>query len=347
MKVNIVVPSTVLGGGIKVIFQYANYLTKKGHDVVVYVPMLAFGIKKKYNFRTSLANTFKRGTKVKWMECAFKIRLALKIEDRYIRNADIVIATAWYTAPSVNYLSEEKGAKVYFIQDYEVWNQDENIVNATYKMEMNRIVTTKKLHDILSNKLGVDSTIVYNGHKDTEFFYGDKKIQPFKTIMMLWNPSWYKGGYQAIEILKRMYEKHKIKIVFFGIYKRPDIPDYFNYYLNPERDDLIKLYQSSDIYLFPSNQEAWGLPVIEAMANKCAVVGMNTGCLGDVCENRKHALIAECGNYTELEEKLEELLGDDLLIDKLQKNGYDFSLNFSLEKQSLIFENCLLLYSKK
>lgn len=40
IKVNIVVPSLVQGGGPRVIFSYANYLVKQGHDVVVYVPIL-------------------------------------------------------------------------------------------------------------------------------------------------------------------------------------------------------------------------------------------------------------------------------------------------------------------
>jgi glycosyltransferase involved in cell wall biosynthesis len=343
MKINIVVPSTstVMGGGIRVIFRHANYLADKGHDVMVYVSMLYF-IGNKFILKTSLANTFKRRTKIKWMKCSFKVRLALMIKDGFIRDADVVIATAWHTAPFVNALSEKKGKKVYFIQDYEIWNQDETVVNATYRMDMHRIVITKKLQNLLTEKFGVRSEIVYNGHAKEEFLSKDKCKNNPKVVMMLWNSAWYKGGRQALDILEKMHKKYNIKIRLFSVEPKPDRPDYIEFYHRLDRPDLIKLYQQSDIYLFSSNQESWGLPVIEAMANKCAVVGMKTGCLEDVCEDGKQALIAECGDYESLASKLEQVIQNDILMLTLQRNGYDFSLQFSWDKQCEIFENCLL-----
>jgi glycosyltransferase involved in cell wall biosynthesis len=343
MKINIVVPSTstVMGGGIRVIFQHANYLANKGHDVVVYVPMLFF-IGNRFILKTSLANTLKRRTMVNWMQCHFTVRLAWKIEDRYVRDADIVMATAWYTAPFVNALSEKKGKKVYFIQAYEVWNQDERLVDATYQMDMYRIVITQKLCNLLYDKFGVKSEIVYNGHAQEEFMKQDKCINDPKIVIMLWNSAWYKGGKQALDILTKMHDKYNIKVRLFSVEPKPDIPDFIEFYYRPNRLNLIKLYQQSDIYLFSSNQESWGLPVIEAMANKCAVVGMKTGCLEDVCEDGKQALIAECGDYENLEVKLEQVIQNDDLMCTLQQNGYDFSLQFSWDKQCALFERCLL-----
>lgn len=37
-------------------------------------------------------------------------------------NADYIIATAWPTAYDVAKLSDKKGKKYYFIQDFEVWD---------------------------------------------------------------------------------------------------------------------------------------------------------------------------------------------------------------------------------
>ena len=77
MKINIVIPSTVLGGGVRVLFLYSNYLVQNGHDVVIYVPMLAYSNQRgKPNIKTSIANTFKRRTVVNWFDCQFKIKLA-------------------------------------------------------------------------------------------------------------------------------------------------------------------------------------------------------------------------------------------------------------------------------
>ena len=347
MKINIIAPSTsvAMGGGIRVIFQHANYLANKGHDVVVYVPML-FTIGNKFILKTSLANTFKRGTKIKWMDYQFKVKLAFQIKERYVRNADIIIATAWYTAPLVNALSKDKGKKVYFIQDYETWNQDEKTVDATYQMNMHRIVITQSLHNLLLKKFGVNSEIVYNGHNKDEYIKGNKYVNNPKTVMMLWNSAYYKGSNESIDILRRVHEKFGIRVILFSLEQKPDIPDHFEFYYRPMRKKLIELYQQADIYLFPSNQESWGLPVIEAMANKCAVVGMNTGCLQDACQDGQQAYIAQCGNYPELEEKLIYIIKNDTQMQKIQLNGFNFSLQFSWEKQCNAFENCLMNFLK-
>ena len=64
IKLNIIVPSLVQGGGLRIIFSYANYLVEQGHDVVVYVPVLYVWPKvrnNKINWKTSAGNSRLRG----------------------------------------------------------------------------------------------------------------------------------------------------------------------------------------------------------------------------------------------------------------------------------------------
>ena len=112
MKINIFVPFTSLTGGIRVIFLYANYFTSKGHDVICYVPMKAYKFSNQPILKVlkkSLGNTFKRGTKVKWFNCNFKIKLVPLMNNTFVRDADISIATAWPTAYDLNSLKDTKG----------------------------------------------------------------------------------------------------------------------------------------------------------------------------------------------------------------------------------------------
>lgn len=44
------------------------------------------------------------------------------------------------------------------------------------------------------------------------------------------------------------------------------------------QEDLPALYRGHDLFLFTSHYEAWGMPVMEAMASGLAVV--TTNCLG-------------------------------------------------------------------
>lgn len=348
MRINFIAPSTstVMGGGIRVIFRHANFLAEHGHDVMVYVPMI-YCIGKKFILKTTIANSITRRARLDWMEHSFKTSTAFMIKDAFIRDADVTIATAWHTAPAVNKLSARKGAKVYFVQAYEIWNQDENEVNATYLMDMHRIVITNKLHDLLKTKFGVESTVIYNGHDSNEYLHETKVSNKPYTIMMLWGSAYFKGCNKALEVLYKLHEKYNFNVTLFSVEHRPlGLPDYVNFFHRPERKQLISLYQKADIYLFPSLNESWGLPVMEAMANKCAVVGMNSGILEDVCEDEKQALIVENGNYTELEKKIVRLLEDESVMRGLQENGYRFSLGFSWEKQCALFEKELMLATK-
>lgn len=343
MKVNIIVPSTVLGGGIRVIFLYSNYLVSRGHDVVIYVPMLAYTNKRgSYNIKTSIANTFKRGTKVKWFNCKFKIKLVPIVKDLFIRDADITMASAWYTAPDVFELNSLKGQKVYFIQDYETWNQKKEVVDATYKLDMNRIVITKALRKLLMGQFGVESTVIRNGHASDEYIVRDKILNKKKCLMMLANMSNYKGGKEGIEILKRLYYKYTLRVILFGVHKVDGIPDYFEFYQQPRREKLMKLYQEADIYLFPSLREAWGLTAIEAMANKCAVVGNNTGCLKEICTDGNEALIVENCNFEELEKKVIRLIQEEELLVDIQDNGYALAKTLNWKYSFEKLENYLL-----
>lgn len=342
MKINIVIPSTVLGGGVRVLFLYSNYLVQNGHDVVIYVPMLAYSNQRgKPNIKTSIANTFKRRTVVNWFDCQFKIKLAPAIKDIFIRDADITIASAWYTAPDVFDLSASKGKKIYFIQDYEIWNQNKEIVDATYKLDMNRIVITKSLQKLLNKNFGVDSTVIYNGHHNDEYLDEEKVINNRKCIIMLCNTANYKGGWSGIEILKKLYKKYGVRIILFGVTKPSGIPEYFEFYVQPQRAKLMSLYEQADICLFPSLKEAWGLTAIEAMANRCAVVGNNTGCLSELCSDRKEASIVYDFDFQKLELKVEELINDEVLLKEIQDNGYQLAKSLSWDISFKKFENYL------
>lgn len=342
MKINIIVPSTVLGGGVRVIFLYSNYLATKGHDVVVYVPILAYTNKRGIpNIKTSIANTFKRGTKVKWFDCKFRVKLAFVIKDSFIRDADITMASAWFTAPDVYDLASSKGKKVYFIQDYEVWNQKEEVVDSTYKLNMNRIVITNALKELLMNKFKVESIVIHNGNANDEYYHGEKIINSKKCIIMLCNLAEYKGGRNGIRILERLHEKYGIRIILFGISNPNDLPVYFEFYERPSREMLMSLFQQADICLFPSLQEAWGLTATEAMANKCAVVGNNTGVLKEMCIDGKDALIAGNFDSSSLELKIEKLINDDKLLNEIQNNGYKLAKTLSWEVAYEKFEKFL------
>ncbi|NFH70318.1 glycosyltransferase family 4 protein [Clostridium botulinum] len=344
MKINIIIPFTFLTGGIRVIFLYCNNLVENGHDVLCYVPMKAYRFNNSLikNIKSSIGNTFKRRENVNWIDCKFKIKLVPIISNKYLRNADFSIATAWPTAYDLYKLKESKGKKIYFIQDYEIWSGKIKDVNSSYKLPLNRIVITKNLKQLLKDNFNVESTVIYNGLNNNEYISTEKKLNRIKTILMLYNESKNKGTDEGMKILLELYQKYKIRIILFGYRKNKKIPLEFEFYENPDRDALMNLYREADIYLFPSKHEAWGLPVMEAMANKCAIIGNDVGCIREICKNNENAIVIPDLNYQIMKEKLELLIHNDDLIRKIEENGYELAKKFEWSNSFRELEQYLL-----
>ena len=95
-------------------------------------------------------------------------------------------------------------------------------------------------------------------------------------------------GIRALSLIKREFPG--TRVILFGMYHRPDIGFESEYYEDPPYKQLLGLYQSADIYLFPSHGEGWGMTPMEAMACKCAVVGTCVGSIKEVY-NGNNAII--------------------------------------------------------
>ena len=68
-----------------------------------------------------LAN-IKQGKRVNWFDIRVEVIRIPWLSVSFIKDADIVVATAWPTAHAVKTMSNNKGKKFYFIQHYESWD---------------------------------------------------------------------------------------------------------------------------------------------------------------------------------------------------------------------------------
>ena len=72
---------------------------------------------------------------------------------RHIPDADAVFATTWYTVRSVLDFPAAKGEKFYLIQAYETWMGPKEMVDATWRSPLHKIVISKWLLE-LGKELG-------------------------------------------------------------------------------------------------------------------------------------------------------------------------------------------------
>ena len=61
------------------------------------------------------------------------------LADRYLPDADAVVATAWQTADGVAGLSDRKGRGCYLIQHHETWSGRAERVDETWRLPLRKI----------------------------------------------------------------------------------------------------------------------------------------------------------------------------------------------------------------
>lgn len=385
MKITFILPEVGIGGGIRVVFEYANRLQDRGHEVNVFYPLTPLQIKPKFSLR-SLAGqalgvivNFKKGNKVGWFDLKAKLIRVPTLNPRYVKlveglipDADIVVATAWQTAYLVNKLNENKGEKFYFVQHYEIWNawnDDEcwkeaekierdpnkiclamydvnprnealrmvkNLVDRTYKLPLKKITISSWLKELIERKFSEEvETLIFNGVNFDTFYKEDKVEDRDKIrILMPYSPIRWKGTEDGLKAFRMVKEKHPdVEFVMYGAKRRECIPDWIKLYERLLYDyELRKLYSSSDIFVYPSWTEGFGLPPIEAMACCCAVVATNVGGVPDYAINGETILASPPKNPEMLAQNIIRLIKNEDERKRIAENGYNYIKQFSWDK---------------
>jgi glycogen synthase len=94
----------------------------------------------------------------------------------------------------------------------------------------------------------------------------------------------------------------------------------FTGYISEE--DKNRLYRVSDIAIFPSLYEPFGIVALEAMAAGCPVVVSSAGGLGEIVQHKYNGLKTTTGSVESIVDNVIELLNNNDLAMELRKNGY-------------------------
>jgi glycosyltransferase involved in cell wall biosynthesis len=107
--------------------------------------------------------------------------------------------------------------------------------------------------------------------------------------------------------------------------------------------ELISLYSSAAVFVYPSLYEGFGLPVLEAMAQGCPVIASNVASLPEVVGDA--AVLIDPFNTNDLAKAITHILTDDELKTKMSVKGIDQAKLFSWDKAAKryleVFENVL------
>lgn len=355
MRITFVLPAANLSGGARVVAIYARELTRRGHDVSVVSPA-----HKPISYR----NKFKRwASGGGWTVEADRQKSHLDgsgvnhrilesfrpIRDEDVPDGDIVIATWWETAEWVNALSPQKGAKVYFVQGYEVFSYlPIDRCRATYRLPLHKIVIANWLKRLMHEEYGDDETdLVPNSVDKAQFFGTARTKQNTPTIGFLYAPAEIKGVDVSLAVIRRVRERLPgLKVLTFGtLQPTRELPliEGAVFHHSPPQDRIRNIYDRCDVWLTASRSEGFNLPAMEAMACRTPVVSTRTGWPEEAIRQGWNGWLADVDDIDELVRGVEWILSrDEEAWENLSENAFATVAATSWAASAELFERALL-----
>ncbi|GMH38947.1 hypothetical protein BSKO_06845 [Bryopsis sp. KO-2023] len=213
-------------------------------------------------------------------------------------------------------------------------------------------VVSKAVQDILYQDFGRTSVVVPNGIDCNRFFPGERATPPTvkfitdgvqvcatvaKSVLLVGNPALPLKGFDiALSVLTAVNKVLPIAVTWVCQVK-PTVAMLpilgvcdldITYHVSPPQNEIPKLYRGHDVFLFTSRYEAWGMPVMEAMASGVPVV--TTDCLGvrTFGDHGVNCLMGDVSDINALSQYVVRALTDENAKAVLSKAGRETALKF-------------------
>ena len=331
--------SIVPVGGYKIVMQYANKMAEDGYDLTIAYAGFIWrffqnkSLKEKCGYIKSIFYNKKKYSARNWFPLDKRINEThpLLLTFKRSLDADIYIATACLTAKYIAQYPDNR-KKIYFIQGYESWDMNDEELNKTYSLPLERIVISKWLQELL-NKKGYSSTLITNGFNSREFYLTipiEKKSR--NKISLLYHPDPLKGFPLALKALSIVHQQYDIEVEVFGS-QLPAIPlpSWISFHLTPTSDKHLQINNECAIYVAASYSEGWGLTIGEAMMCGQAVVCTDNKGYLEMVKNGYNALVTSIGNANGLAQSIICLISNNQLRCQIAHCGFETIKQFDFE----------------
>ena len=303
----------------RAILTYAERLARRGHEVTLVLP--AKGA------LTARWRNFKRAGPEWIAEFRPSVVWVREWSAASLPGGDVLVATAWQSAEPVSKAPHRCGVKFYLIQHYEsLYHGRPEAVDRTYTYPLRKIVISTWLREIMRDKFQAEAQVLVTPVDPDLFARAEEaRTDSLLRVLMLHHDYAWKGVADGLEAVKRVKPRHpELRLVGFGV-KRPSgrLP-YDDYHENLPQGRLAWLYSRCPIYLCPSWDEGLGMPSMEAMACGAALVTYDNGGCRDYALDGQTALMARRRDVGDLAEKLERLVADPTLRQKIAGAGMAF-----------------------
>lgn len=219
-----------------------------------------------------------------------------------LRRAEAVITPSLYIADAIQKLYPDQTRMIYAVPDaagstFQPLNRDDSILSGygldrtRYFLFVGRVDSRKNLQRLID---------AYNG-LDVEIRDGGGGVHLALVL----------SGHSSFEV--DFSEKEYLHVL-------KDVP----------QDDIIQFYSSADALVFPSLDEGFGLPVLEAMQCGCPVITSNCASLPEVAGNA--AILVDPESVSEIRSAMQLLACSEEKREELRNQGFNQARRFSWEK---------------
>jgi glycosyltransferase involved in cell wall biosynthesis len=304
LRISFVLPFASLAGGTRVVAGHAAELIAQGHEVTVIsqpdVPpaapplvTLARRLRLVPPARRRLPTPLLAGLGPRHI----LLDRARPVRDADLPEADAVVATWWETAEWVAALSPSRGRKFQLVQDYEIFpHLPADRVAASLALPLRKIAVSGYVRDMLMRHHGLSDVAVLPNPVDPALFDAPPRGRgrPF-TLGFLYTTVRRKNlGLALAAVRAAQAADPGLRVLAFGT--SPPVPEHplpegVEYHVNPPQGAIAGLYAACDLWLFTSEHEGFGLPILEAMACRTPVLATRAGAAPDLIDGRNGRLV--------------------------------------------------------
>lgn len=313
MKICFVLPTLGDSGGVSIVMNLAKKLAEEGHEIKIIRPIVIPNVKGwRYKEITNFMKllvwiplNLLNHNKKKYTNTNIEISRVLTL-NHLPKHYDIYIATWWETAYFINKIKNKR--KIYFIQGFETWYGNKEMVTKTYNYEGFKMVTIcKYLKQRINDYTSKEISLVYN-EVDLGKFGLIEGVRDNNSVGIIYREHSLKGFDKFIDYLAS-YRRDDVSYFLVGRNIPKKYIHRFNYVFNGHsKNDLELFYNKIGLLVIPSDEEGFGLPIIESMMCKTPVAVKNIGIAYELIQNRINSFILETNSAENINDVINEYM---------------------------------------
>lgn len=182
--------------------------------------------------------------------------------------------------------------------------------------------------------------VIYHGAPETHEGRSLKPMFDFRYILYVGSRGSYKNFSWMLDALHPWLRQSEVKLVCTG----PELNaaeleqihslglDDKVVYRFADTEELYRLYNHAEVFIYPSKYEGFGIPILEAFANDCPVILSYASCFPEIAGNA--ALYFDLNDKASLLSQVKVITSDDTTRTKLVENGRQRLQQYSWQKSA-------------